>query len=642
MPTKYDLIRDYGAAPGKMPVDPAHLDGNADWALGIVRLANPNTFSRATFKSIGQPVDAAGTRGPLLIIRDQLSSFDVETAKDSHTPFLTAQLRSGDINLLNPDVCLPGDWVLCWASANREDLADTIGRAARGEPANRWRDGLKFLGRLHSVRSRLVQSADGNRSQGYAVQAVGFEELDTNFFYDFALATHAAVKNEISTFMAQLGLDFSKWASQEQLRAGDIKDNADVIVPLLIDAILGKGIADRVNDPSQVPLGDFGEVPDRGRTLDTSRILSSPQHDKSAPYSYLVPTQVGMALGRDRAEATKGGGAEGVFGYADILDTLIGVQSYTAEVTDPPTFYPQIDPVRSTASRHYSPDVLKGTFLPVEPVFVNKPLWGLLNEYLNPAINEMYVALKPDRTGSVVPTLVMRQIPFSTESIEEDPGFPLTRFMDLPRWVLHPTMVTEPGLDIGRGNATRVNMVHVYGEALTHARNMSVTDQLTLNPPIFDAVDTYRSGMRPIMRTVNCSLTDEVRPDGAGLWMRAIADWSFGSQYTLNGTVTCMGIQAPIAPGDNLEFEGIVYHVESVHHHGAVGEDGTRFFRTTLRLSNGMPANQDGATADFPVYAGFVNSETRNTTTGAVSTENFAGDPDVLSDSAPGQNHSDG
>ncbi len=170
---------------------------------------------------------------------------------------------------------------------------------------------------------------------------------------------------------------------------------------------------------------------------------------------------------------------------------------------------------------------------------------------------------------------------------------------------------------------------------------MSVTDQLTLNPPIFDAVDTYRSGMRPIMRTVNCALTDQVRPDGAGLWMRAIADWSFGSQYTLNGTLTCMGIQAPIAPGDNLEFEGIVYHVEGVHHHGTIGEDGTRFFRTTLRLTNGMPANQDDATADFPVYAGFINSQTTSATTGDVNTENFGGDPDVLSDSAPGQDHSD-
>ncbi len=274
MATKYDLVRDYGSSPGALPVDPAHLDGCADWALGIVRLANPNTFSRRTFKSIGRAVDAAGTRGPMLIIRDQLASFDIDTAKDSHTPFLTAQLRSGDLNLLDPDVCLPGDWVFCWASTNREDLADVTARAGRGEPANRWRDGLKFLGRLHSVRSRLVQMGDGNRSQGYAIQAVGFEELDTPFFYDFALATSAFVKNEISTFMAQIGLDFSKWASQEQLRAGDIKDNADIIVPLLLDAILGKGIADRVNDPAQVPLGDFGEVPDRGEKYGIRAILS--------------------------------------------------------------------------------------------------------------------------------------------------------------------------------------------------------------------------------------------------------------------------------------------------------------------------------------------------------------------------------
>ena len=226
----------------------------------------------------------------------------------------------------------------------------------------------------------------------------------------------------------------------------------------------------------------------------------------------------------------------------------------------------------------------------------------MLDQFLNRAVNEKFTSLRITPNG-VLPTLTVRQIPFSTESIQETPEFPLTKFMNLPRWQLDPSLVTS--LDIGRSDDSHVNLVHIYGESATTAINYSTQTQMILNAPIFDEVDMARSGVRGLMQTVACHFNDELKAPKS--WMNAIADWSFGSQFTLNGSVQCYGIQSPIAEGDNLELEDLVYHIESVMHFGEITPDALKHFRTTLSLSNGMPIDQSDATLDFPRYPGFTN-----------------------------------
>lgn len=608
--SRYDLLQEYAASAGP-PADPDVICDSPGWALAVIRLGRPQSFTRRGFKGIGKVTEGAFTRKeePLLIT-DDCVALTIQSAKRAHTKTLDATLRNTDINYLSQDVLLPGDWVLAWCTNNQEDLVSVLERVRRGEPANGARDGLKFVGRVHTVRKTVQQDpASGRRMSSFQLQAVGFEELDTQFFYDFALATASAVSSQIRTFMAQLGLNFSELAEAEQVRAGNVHDNADRLIVGLINIILGRGADATVNQPIERAADAAGPVSDRGSAVDTSRLKLAPQANKEAPFAYLVPRAVGLLLGRDVTLASK----EGVFGYADVMETLVGVQRYTPETTpDERAFVPGLDLARSTQSRLYTPLALKGTFLPVNPSFVNRPLWTMLQEFLNPAINEMYTALRINPEGRVVPTLVVRQIPFSTESIQERPEFPLTRFLGLPRWVLSPVMVQ--GFSVGRSNATRVNMVHVYGNASAYAANRSVTNQLVRNPPIFDEVDIQRSGIRARMMTVNCALNDQVKRDGARTWMEAIADWSFGSQYTLNGTVEVTGLQSAVAEGDNVELEGIVYHVEALVHRCFMAGDKKKF-RTTLMLSNGMPADQGDATDDFPRYPGFKNVATTTTRT---------------------------
>jgi hypothetical protein len=246
----------------------------------------------------------------------------------------------------------------------------------------------------------------------------------------------------------------------------------------------------------------------------------------------------------------------------------------------------------------------------------------MLQQFLNPTINEMYTALKvAPFTGRIMPTLVIRQIPFSTESIPEAEDFSFTRFLALPRWRISPAMVRY--VDIGKSDASRTNFVHIYGNAANYAAKRDIPSQLVRNPPIFDEIDIMRSGMRSAMDTVDCAIDDQFRAPGA--WMEAIADWRIGSHHTLNGTISCVGIQAPIAEGDNIEFEGIAYQIESVAHHCNITSDGKKSFSTSFSLTNGMPVDQGDPSAlgDFPRYPGFINSPatwgTKETTT--VTTE---------------------
>lgn len=629
---RYDLLQEYVAGDGislgdatNSVIDRHYIGTSSDWAIAVIRLGRPVSYSRKTMRSMGEVIEGAFTRkAEPLIIHSDVLKMTVQNHKSSHTKTLQAQLK-GSVNYLSEDSILGGDWVLAWCWNNREDGARVLRQVKLGLPANNFNDGLKFVGRVHSIRKNLTQNGNGPKEVRYNLQAIGFDELDTQFFYDFGLATAAAVKNDIRQFMAQLGLDFSAWSEQEQQRAGRIKDNADVLIPTLVDMVLGKGVSARVNRPTERAVAAQRQANPSATNNRSDDLKPSPQASKEAPFGYLVPVSLATLLGREVAEKSKGN----VFGYADVLDTLIGVQEY-AQAGDGlddswAMFYPKLDTSRSTPSRKYTTKQLKGTFLPVNPSFVNRPLWTMLQQFLNPAINEMFTSLRVNEVGAVVPTIVVRQIPFSTEAMSPNVDFPLTKFLSLPRWVVDPVMVT--GLDIGRSNATRVNMIHVYGEATVYAANRSITNQMVRNPPIFDQLDIQRSGIKAIMKTVNCALADQVRKDGARVWMEAIADWTFGSHHTLNGSLQVHGIQSPIAEGDNIEFEKNAYQIEGYSHNCEIN-DGGKSFKTMLELSNGMPVDQSEATADSPRYPGFHNFERSTTRRGldVVETETFGDD----------------
>jgi hypothetical protein len=601
----WPLINDYGPARDIATSSPS-------WALVGIPLGRPVSYSRRYKKALGSIVSGAYSRKTTpVVITDDCVGWSISNTKTSNIKNFNATLRpTSGTNYLSQNALLPGDWIMFWAWNNQASADSVLGQIRQCKPANSQNDGLKFLGRVHSIRKRVdVNPSTGTKSVGYALQGVGFYELESQFYYDMALADSAFAEQRLGQVMAKLNLKFTDISNQEQLKAGQLKDNSAYLISQLIDLVLGSSAMQaRVNDPAKKGFEEdtassTSVLAKNGIAIDPrakEAVVPSPQVNDEAPFSYLVPKTVGLLLGFPATMASKAESKD-LFGYADILQSVIGVQKYTQTDSNIGNFFPDFSD-ESKGSRWKTDIVLKGTFLPVYTGFVNRPLWEMLDQFQNRAINEKFTSLRITPNG-ILPTLVVRQIPFSSESIQETSEFPLTKFMNLPRWQLDPSLITS--LDIGRSDDTHVNLVHIYGEAATTAKNYDMQTQMILNAPIFDEIDMARNGVRGLMQTVACHFNDQLQAPKE--WMNAIADWSFGSQYTLNGSVQCHGIQAPIAEGDNLELEDLVYHIESVMHAGEITPDGKKHFQTTLSLSNGMPIDQSDATLDYPRYPGFSN-----------------------------------
>lgn len=606
MAFEYDLLQEYG---DNGVVNDEHFSSsNPAWGLAVFRLGNLISYSRATKKSIDSIKQAGILRNekPLIIVKD-CYSLQISNSKASQTKNLSATLLYSGTNYIDKDIISPGDWIFAWCCNNEEDLRNSIQQVKKLKPANTFDSGLKFMGRVHSVHSDRTFQDNGRDQLTYKLQAISFEELDTEYYYDLRLATLSGVSDDIKQFMSSLGLDFSLLVQKDMTQIGTpLKDNVSTLLEMLIEGVLGKGVSDttKIGEKAQVATIDPKILPDQ------ENVTPTPQVNSDASYAYVVPAGVAKILGVEPKTNT--------VSYRSLCETLIGVQTY-----DGNGLYPEIDLGSSSGRKFRTKHLLKGTFLPVNSSFINKSLWTMIKEYVNPVINEPYTVLRLGATGLILPQIVIRQIPFNTDSLPEDPLFPLTRFMDLPRWKL-PRQLTKR-VAVGCSNATRKNLIHIYG-AISTTGDSTVANQMVRNPPIFDSVDIAQHGIRPLMATVNCTLNEtyavdqETKHGAVRKWMEAVVDRTSGSHLTLNGTIETLGIQSPIAEGDNVLVEGIVYHIEAVNHSCSWQGD-NKSFRTTLLVSNGMPANQ-GNKGEKPRYPGFALDKS-------------AGQTDVLTETGP-------
>lgn len=616
MAGRYNIVREYADTDAPETVD--DVATAPYWVLCAVRLNKPLSYSRDQKRSVSKDTsEGAQIRGITIITSDCLQ-LQIQGSKGQHTKQLSATLLQTHTNYLID--LLPSDWLLAWIVHGEEKQRDLVERIKKLEPCNKWDDGLKFVGRVESVRKAMDRNREtGAKSTRYSLTAYGFRELDTAIFYDpFLRSVDTA---QVGTWMARIGLDirqlFKNTSTQGQ------QDNVHELIPALMEVFIGRGLPKEANTSQNPRLQQTtgGGIVDGGKP-------------EEAPFAYLVPKEVGDLLGK-KSRSKKGG----ILAYADVLELLFGVQKYNEHenATDWKAFVPDIDADSdlTTGSQRYTGVPMMGAFLPLMPNFDNRPMWSVLQQYLNPVVNEMYTCLRVNEQGSVVPTVVLRQIPFTTPVLAAkldnlaqyggNGGMPYTGFMDVPRWVLHPVLIEH--MDIGRSDATRCNFVHVYGQNADVATNVGMSQQLAQNPPIRDDFDIQRSGLHTLMTTVACREVNKVG-NVPSKWIELIADRAIGSQYTLNGSVVTLGIEAPICEGDNLEFGNAVFHIESVAHTCSV-ETGTgrSAWSTTLTLTNGLRAGtarrndpevgggSSSSTADqaggdkFPLYPGLVNDD---------------------------------
>lgn len=286
------------------------------------------------------------------------------------------------------------------------------------------------------------------------------------------------------------------------------------------------------------------------------------------------------------------------------------------------------------------------------PMWSNETIWAILSQFLNPVVNEMYTALRVDYFNRISPTLVVREQPFSTglqavfrsqvktlappvildvkknitnklgnlkpsqnpnrpndtekrwllnnPNIAQSPNL-VTYFANVPRWVLTPNMVRS--VSVGTNEANRINLVQVWGQSsFIDFTNLKLTpqelreQQALQGNAIIDEEDIKRHGLRADIQSSQFDFffkgTDGKPTFFAPIWAAMRADWLFHGHLKLSGSITTTGIVEPICEGDNLEFDGVVYHIEGVNHQAGIDASGVKFFNTALTLSNGISAQR--------------------------------------------------
>lgn len=605
MAAVYDVIKDYDTTGGREVIS-----SDPYWIVAVFRLKFPTTFSRAliSIPSTGTTSvstsysDAVDVRGKPLLLIDDCIQLQTSQSKSSYMGSMSATLLDSGVNYLAE--IYPGDYVGAWMFNNHDDFQSVVGRLSdfdvNGLPCNRFKDGLKFLGRVQSLRKNLTQDPNGPRMVRYQLNAVSFEAFDAQVFYDPYLAQKIP---GVSTYFAKLDESLTKLI-QTQGNAGKGQFSGfsvNAAVPFFLELLLGKGIPNQLQTPGP----------------EATRISTG----LDAPYSYIVPSQIGQLLGKTVPSKT-------ILRYTDILESTVGVQQYATILAlptaglDPGTDVPtDVDELQVCQNFNVigTTDML-GVFLPQIPQFTNKSVWSVLQQYLNPAVNELYATLRVNANGDVLPTLVCRQLPFTSNLFDSTSlGVDVTRFLDLPRWGVDPVLVKD--VNYGRSDSLRFNFVHIYGDAPDP--NHSITAQLVQNPPIRDDLDVARSGLRSFMTTIQCAPQDN-RNGSAGKWMGIASDILMSQQLALTGVMDTFGIQAPICVGDNLEWDGVVFHLESVSHVCSIA-GGRKSFTTQLALSHGVSANP-GAT-DLSIYAN-VNQDDQRTYNPGLTDENVNPFPD--------------
>lgn len=580
----YDLLKDFDIE------DEEIISVSPYTVVAVWPYARHITFDRNKIASPGIPPNISVTTdisdivriaGDKPIIMRDCTMAQITGSKSNHCSQMAANFQNSGSNYLQQ--IFQDDWVGAWIVYGEEKYHDLIRRLNAGEACNEFNDGLKFLGKVRSFRKQNMLMEDGKKKSVYAMQALGFREFANALFYDERLQMRIPFFADI---VGKLNIAIDELMSFDRNTGID----TNKFVPLALDLILGRGAPQSFANPG-------GDLP----------IAAGPVQDKGSEptAACVVPSQVAHVLGIKEA-----GSKAGLFSYADLMNVVIGIQKYQGADNDWRAFVPRGAEGGGNRKVFANTDVdlqLIGSFLPMPMPFTNKALWSLLNEFLNPVVNEMYTALRVNGAGKIVPTLTVRQIPFTsntfashkltrTSNLGADSAMTATfkvsttRFLELPRWKAAPNLVRN--YDIGRSGQAHFNFFHVYGAPVFSQPLTSLTSQIVRNPPLSDDLDIRREGIQPFTTTVNCSPND-ASGDGAKIWMQLAADFHAGQQYCYNGTVNLIGITEPIVHGDNFEWDGVVYHIETVSHSFTISEDGKKRFSTYLALSRGVRSDTD-------------------------------------------------
>lgn len=526
------------------------------WVLTFVRWDKRDTFTGPD--EAGEPLE---TRPPLVVVNDCVK---VKTSKGkaNHTGQMSATLLGGDIRYST--ALSPGDFVIVNMLNWEEDAERVANNARLGRPINGPNDGFKGVYKIQAPRRQLLTYPNGVKRVIYNITGYSYTELNNDVYFNPFLLTNGDLQNSL-LFITRISEQWNRIIGQK------VVTNVQDIVRLVFEAFLGSGVSEE------------------GRKAKEDLLKSPNVH-------FFLPRSVGRLLGVDSARAAK-----------DIYNLLLGLQTYSA-------------PGRASLQEGFNPSNLSrdgrtwttktpctGSALVKAEYWNQVKTWNIMKQYLNNPINELYTADRIDPTGRVMPTVVMRQIPFSSDHYKVK-NIPVTRFLSMPRWRIDPDLIFQD--DLGKDEAARVNFVQVFGRSDINKGGAQISEQIARGNYIADFEDIKRHGLRPYVITSNFDyITDINKGFLSPEWSKILGDVLINGHLKENGMLISAGIVEPIAPGDNFEYDGIVYHIEDVAHDCVQRRDGKRSFRTILALSHGVDLRSD---EERPVFPETTNPNTAN------------------------------
>lgn len=506
------------------------------WVLTFVRWDNRDTFRN-------QSVSSTAVRDPLVVENDCLQ-VSVSVSKGSLTPSVNILLAMTDVNY--ETAVAPGDFLFVNMLNWPKDARDVANRARDKKPINGVNDGFKGVFKVQGVRRILTTDPElGTRIVLFKINGFAFTEFNnTIYFNPFLIDPNQDKKNEL-LFASFIGRDWSNLINQKGFT------NVQDIIAVLIQSFIGSGISEE------------------GR-LEKNGVIRSPN------VHFFIPELVGSLLGLKGVKAAK-----------DVYNYIFGVQSYASGSASSLASGMNPSGMSQKYQRfYYTPTPCAGDSLLKAEYWNQVKTWSILNQYTNAPLNELFTCFRISPTGKVLPTVVFRQIPFTTEDFTQSAA--VTRFLNLPRWKVSTALILDQ--DIGRDEAARINFVQFFGRSTLGVNGADIAQEIAQGNFVYDTADVLRSGLRPyIVTTQFDEPSTTVKEFRSPAWAKIMGNALIGSHLKMNGTISCIGLVDPIAIGDNLELDDIVYHIEQITHSCSINTGtGKKQFRTNISLSNGI------------------------------------------------------
>lgn len=526
------------------------------------------TFVRWGIRDTNTAASGAGVevKEPLIVIND-CTQLTVSLSKKNHIQQASMVLLAGEINYAA--AVAPGDFFFVNMLDTETKLFGKGGthskytndslfaRAQNKLPINKTHDGFKGIFKVQSVRRFLQTNKNTGEKQVYfQVMGAAFTEFNqVIYFNSYAFDPAADGDRVLFGLNGNAARDLSDIQSKKDLPLS-------TIYKLLVSYTIGQGF------PS-----DFAAQKD-GVTTNYNQ-------------TFAMPPSIGKLLGLSNVKRA-----------ADIFTHYVGIQKYG---NNAPTEEQGLNPISSRNGTYLdcgsSP---RGSTLIMGEYWNQVTAWNLINQYTNPTVNEIYTTFKLIPEGKIVPSVVFRQKPFTSDKFaSSNSGVTATKFSELPRWKIAPELIYS--YSFGRDEATRINFVQVIGKS----RVLSLEDVLawqqsqhTWKP---DNEDIRRNGLRPYITVSDFDFpTDDNKGTHAPTWTALNYDWLNNGHLKENGVITTAGIEEPIAVGDNVEIDGNVYHIEDVTHSMSISPDGHKNFETNLRVSFGVSLTSNSSKQIYP------------------------------------------